>query len=356
MHVHRTFTAGLMLAALPLLVAAPASAQQAEQFELSGDRVAIYNLAGEVTLARGSGSAVVVEVRRGGQDAASLSIEQGPINGRQTLRVVYPDDDIVYPELHRGSRTDLRVREDGTFGGGYRGEYRGRRVRITGDRGGLEAYADLIIRVPAGQDLALYLAVGAVSASDVNGDLRLDTHSAPVTATGTQGSLVVDVGSGRVDVSASVGDVDIDTGSGSVEVTGVEGDRLRVDTGSGEVTLSDVSVSMLEVDTGSGDVRVGTATAQDVRIDTGSGTVELELSGETRDIEIDTGSGSVTVTVPASYGATVDIETGSGGIDLDFPVQVRRFERDHVYGTIGDGSGRLHIDTGSGSVRIRKAG
>jgi hypothetical protein len=35
-------------------------------------------------------------------------------------------------------------------------------------------------------------------------------------------------------------------------------------------------------------------------------------------------------------------------------VSVRRLESDHVIGTIGDGKGRLRIDTGSGSVRLIK--
>jgi hypothetical protein len=353
MSAHRTLLT-LLVAAAAAILAQPAGAQT-ERFELSGERVAIYNLAGQVTLAPGSGSAVVVEVTRGGQDAGQLRIEQGPIGGSQTLRIVYPDNEITYRELHRGSRTDLRVREDGTFGGDH-DRNRGERVRIRGESGGLEAYADLTIRVPAGQSLAVYQAVGEVSASDVNGDLRLDTHSAPVTATNITGDLVVDVGSGWVEVSGVQGSANLDTGSGSVKVTDVRGDYLRVDTGSGSVTATTVSVSSLEIDTGSGDVNVTRATASDVGIDTGSGSVDLELTAESRDISIDTGSGTVTVTLPSSYGATVDIETGSGGIDLDFPVQVRRFERDHVYGTIGDGSGSLQIDTGSGSVRIRKAG
>lgn len=355
MSAHRTFASLLAGGAAAILAQQPAAAQQTERFELSGERVAVYNLAGRVTLAPGSGSAVVVEVTRGGRDGGSLRIEQGPIEGSQTLRVIYPGDDISYRELGHGSRTDLRVRDDGTFGGGRERE-RGRRVRIGDDSGGLEAYADLTIRVPAGQTLAVYQAVGEVSASDVSGDLRLDTHAAPVTATDITGDLVVDVGSGRVEVSGVEGNANVDTGSGSVRVTGVRGDYLRVDTGSGSVTASNISVSGLEIDTGSGEVHVAGAAALDVEIDTGSGSVDVELTNESRDISIDTGSGGVTLILPSTYGATVDIETGSGGIDLDFPVQVRRFERDHVFGTIGDGSGSLKVDTGSGSVRIRKAG
>ena len=66
----------------------------------------------------------------------------------------------------------------------------------------------------------------------------------------------------------------------------------------------------------------------------------------------DTGSGGVTVRVPRSLGAEVEIDTGSGGINVDVPFDYRRKDRSYVRGTIGDGEGRIYIDTGSGSVRI----
>ncbi len=328
-------------------------ALQAQSYELSGDRVAIYNLAGEVTLEAGSGSQVVVEVTLRGADAGQLRIETGAVRGRETLRVIYPGDRVVYPG--RGdSRTQLQVRDDGTFSDG--GHDYGDRVRISSSGDGLEAYADIKIRVPSGQTLDVYLAVGEISASNVSGDLRLDTHSAPVTTTGTRGSLLVDVGSGRVSVTDAEGDVDIDTGSGSVEATGIRGDMLRIDTGSGRVTTSDISVTQLSIDTGSGGVEVGNAIARDVMVDTGSGSVRVELMADARDVEIDTGSGSVTLSVPEGFGAEIEIETGSGSIDLDFPLQVRRFERTSITGTLGDGNGRVTIDTGSGNIQIRKSG
>ncbi len=60
------------------------------------------------------------------------------------------------------------------------------------------------------------------------------------------------------------------------------------------------------------------------------------------------------VRLPAELGAEVDIETGSGGIDMDFPIMVTRQSRDELRGRIGDGQGRIVIDTGSGSVRVRQ--
>jgi hypothetical protein len=331
---------------------------QAQSYELSGSHVAIYNLVGQVNVQPARGSAVTVDVNVGGPDGGELAIETGGIGDAETLRVIYPDDRITYSGWGRGSRTELRVRDDGTFSDTDWREFigrslnRGDRVTISGRGGGLEAHADLTIAVPAGQRVTVYLAVGEAIVENVNGDIRVDTHSAPVYASGTRGSLYVDVGSGRVEVRDAEGEVDLDTGSGSVDATGISGSLLHIDTGSGSVMADAVTVDELHIDTGSGEITAERVSSPNILLDTGSGSVELEVTDNAENIEIDTGSGGVRVTVPSSFGARVDIDTGSGGIEMDMPITMRRWQRDHVQGVIGDGNGRLLIDTGSGSVRI----
>jgi len=109
---------------------------------------------------------------------------------------------------------------------------------------------------------------------------------------------------------------------------------------------------LLRVDTGSGAIELEAVTVPDVVLDTGSGSVDIELLIDVESLDIDTGSGSVTVRAPRDLGAMVEIETGSGGIDLDFPVELRTARRDLVRGRIGDGRGKIVIDTGSGTVRL----
>lgn len=72
------------------------------------------------------------------------------------------------------------------------------------------------------------------------------------------------------------------------------------------------------------------------------------------DVEVDTGSGSVLLSVPPQLGAEVEIDVGSGGIDFDLPVQVVEMKRTYFRGRIGDGDGRIDIDTGSGGVKLRQ--
>jgi lia operon protein LiaG len=349
--------AAIAAAGAALFVLPTDARAQSERRSLSGDRVAIYNLAGRVQVEGGGDSDVEVEIRRGGNDARSLRIESGTIRSRETLRIVYPGDRIVYPELSRGSRTNVRVREDGTFGdGGTGGDWLGGRdgIEIAGSGSGTEAYADLRIIVPRGKQVDVHLAVGEVRVSNVDGDLSIDVASATITTERTRGGLNLDTGSGAVRVTDAQGDVNLDTGSGGVTVNGIRGTSLNMDTGSGSITGSDIDVRELVADVGSGGIRLGGVRASQLKLETGSGATELEILSNIEQLTIDSGSGGVILHVPASLGAEIEVETGSGGIETDFDVQVRKWERRALSGKIGDGRGRIQIETGSGGVRLLK--
>ncbi|HEX8243108.1 MAG TPA: hypothetical protein VF541_06425, partial [Longimicrobium sp.] len=217
-------------AAAAVLAAGPARAQ--ERYTLEGSQVAVYNLAGQMRVEPGSGSAVVVELTRGGEDARELSIRRGEANGFRHLAVVYPGDRVVYAPLGRWSNTTVDVGSDGTFGG-ERGIFGRHRVTIHGSGSGTRAWADTRVLVPAGRTVAVHLAAGRVDVTNVNGDLRVRGHAAAIHATGTRGTLNLDTGSGGIEVTDAEGDLRLDTGSGGVRVTNVRASGLNIDTGSG---------------------------------------------------------------------------------------------------------------------------
>jgi lia operon protein LiaG len=343
------------IAALLLGFGVPARAEaQSERFTVSGDQVAVYNIAGKMRVEAGTGSDVAIEVTRAGADAKDLRIERGRIGSDETLRVIYPDDDIIYPDLGFGGRTDLTVRDDGTFFHGSR-VMGGHRVTIREHGSGTEAHADLLIRVPAGKRISLYLAAGTLDIANVDGDIRADISSASIATKQTKGRLDLDTGSGRVEVSDAQGEVKLDTGSGGVTLTRIKGASLLLDAGSGGVTGTDLDVERLDLDIGSGGTRLMRVKAQDIRVDAGSGRTEIEVVSDVRSLDVDSGSGGVTLSIPESLGAELEIDTGSGGIDTDFPIQVTRRSRTHLTGSVGDGKGRIRIDTGSGGVRLRRS-
>jgi hypothetical protein len=348
---------------LPFVLPAALHAQQPERYSFDSDPVAVYNLVGTLRVEPGSGN-VSVQVARAGADAGRLKVVQGELDGRQTLRVVYPDDRIRFGT--GGGSTQLRVRDDGTFGdlddehvrGRHGGHERhdgdeGRRVTIAA-AGGLDARADLVVQVPRGRRVELFLAVGSVSVTNVDGEVYVDAHNAPVTATGTKGVLSVDVGSGVVRVTQADGELSVDTGSGNVEVSRFQGRSLSIDTGSGDVTGSALESEEVDIDTGSGQIRLTGVAAPRLSLETGSGGVTADLQREIVSLRAETGSGDIAIHAPASLGAQVAIETSSGDIETDFPMQVTRHGRDHMVGTIGDGKGTIAIETGSGEIRLLK--
>lgn len=351
----------LLLISGVTLLSRPAAAQISKHV-LKGDSVAVYNLVGVLRVDAGTGSDVVVEIARSGADAAKLDVQTGPIRGRETLRVIYPDDVIIIPdgEGDHGWNTTLRVRDDGTFGDDHkngRDWFRdGREVRITSrGRAGLEASADLRVTVPKGKNVALNLGVGKAFVTNVEGTIRVSVASADVATDRTRGSLHVSTGSGNVDLRSAAGDVSLGTGSGDITASGVEGATLRLETGSGTITLSDGKAGTVYASTGSGDISATSASGDDLSFETGSGDIDVALVAAFRSVHIETGSGDVTLKVPPEAGAEVDIDTGSGDIDLGgLTLTVRKISHDHVQGTLGDGKGRVSVETGSGNVHLEK--
>lgn len=369
-HAHRvgaTQVTGMAIACIVALAttAAGASAQTPERYTLRGERVAIYNLVGSIRLegAAEAGGATTVEVTKKGNDGSRLKVETGELRGKETLRVIYPERRITFGSGRSGfgrwfDRTEIEVRDDGTFGDSNSG---GRwsdrdRYQISSRSGGFEGYADVVVRVPAGREIEIHLGAGEAAVTRVDGDIVVDVHAATVTTNGTKGRLTLDTGAGEVRVTDASGTVSIDSGSGDVEFTKISGDHLTIDSGSGSVTGDGVSVSDLNVDSGSGSIRLRNVTAKEIVLDSGSGSVDLDLAGDVDMLRADTGSGRFVLHVPESLGAEVTIEAGRHGLDVDFPMTITRRNDDYVRGTIGDGKGTIRIDTGSGGVRLRRRG
>lgn len=331
--------------------AAPVGTAAQERYAIGGEHVAIYNLAGEVELVGTTAGQVTVQVARGGADASELRVEVGPLDGRHALRVIYPDSRIVYSGVRWRGTTVMHVRGDGTWGGTEGG--RGDRVRISGTGSGLEAHADLRVGVPQGQRVDLYLGVGRVVAENVNGQVRIQTSGSSVETRRGAGALMIRTGSGRVEVDGMDGVLVVHTGSGRVSLVDVSGDSVRVRTGSGRVTGEGIFTGRANIRTGSGGLRIQRSAARSVQFQTGSGSVSAELMDPVDNLRVRTGSGRVTLYLARDLNAALALRSSSGRINVDFPLRVTRQARRELTGQVGDGTGSIQINTGSGSIRLR---
>ncbi|MEP7343612.1 MAG: DUF4097 family beta strand repeat-containing protein [Gemmatimonadaceae bacterium] len=346
-------------ALLGAVLFAPGAA--AQRFTFSGEELNVYNLAGSIRVQGGTGSEIVVNLTKRGADGGKLTVETGKVRGHDAFRVIYPSERIVFKDgKSRWDRTQLRVNSDGTFGdGGEEGRMRfgfgNDRVEIVSSGRGLDAAADVVVSLPKGRGLTINLAVGDATLENVDGDIRVNVWGADVTTIGTRGSLDLDTGSGEVKITDAEGEITLDSGSGNVTMSRVKGPRLTIDSGSGRVRAETVTVERLNIDSGSGSVDLRGVEAPDIVLDSGSGSVALDLKADVASLRIDAGSGSVTLGIPESLGAELEASTGSGGVDFDFPVQVLRKSDDFVRVKLGDGRGRISIDSGSGAIRLRRS-
>jgi hypothetical protein len=353
----------LLLAAAVLagLAAQPAGAAAfTHDLSLDAERLEMANLIGTFRVEPAAGDRYEVSIAVQGADAdpelITIHVEEGH-EARVDIRFpVSSHRDYVYPALGRGKASISRP-------GDRPGEswiiklIRGlgsERITVRGSGQGLEVWADVTVRVPAGRTTELRLGVGSSEAARTDGELSLYTRSGTIAAAGHRGSLRLDTGSGGVRAEEVDGPLHVDTGSGAVEVAGQRGGPLHVDTGSGGVSIEGADTENLYVDTGSGSVTAHRIKAGKGRIDTGSGSVVLDLESHgDGPFVIDTGSGGVRLGLPAAASATISVDVGSGGIRHDVPgIEVLAAGRGNLEARVGDGRAKFTIDTGSGGVTI----
>jgi len=172
---------------------------------------------------------------------------------------------------------------------------------------------DYEIQAPADSYLDAGSGSGNVSDDGVGENAKLNTGSGDVHATGLNGSFSVGTGSGNIYAEQTgEGDVKAETGSGNIELKNLHGG--------------------LRAQTGSGDIKASGAPAAAWKLGTGSGNVELWVGNAS---------------------ATLDAESGSGGIHTDHEMLTQgSTDRHHVTGKLNGGGPTIHVETGSGDIRV----
>ena len=332
-----------------------------ETYTLSGDNIALFNLAGEVHLVGTQESDILVEVTRGGTDAEQLDIQTGTLALNQvateTLRVVYPAEQVIYARQD-DLEYEVLVRPNGVFYDGVSTNAPNpehRKVRLlgqkksTGQENELEAHADLTIHIPEGKQVRICLVAGEISASHVHGDLCLDGGVCSVHTAHTQGPLSIDTCCGPIQVEDATGPVvSTDTGAGSITISQCQA-NVEADTGAGDVTLNTVNGETITVDSGAGSIRISDAQGK-LSVETGSGGIFLQtIRSET--ISVDSGSGAIEIN---DTDGVLNIETGSGAIRLQ-GIRAEHVSADSGTGNIvghGVDSPNLSVSTGSGNIEL----
>jgi hypothetical protein len=186
--------------------------------------------------------------------------------------------------------------------------------------------------------------------------LAVNVISAPLVIDGLDGGKIeVNAVSGKVRINARTPSLSVDNVSGGIELAG-RAEKAELQTVSGDILAPSLG-GEAELQTISGHIRASGGPWRKLTLSTVSGDVQLN-GGITHDgsLDIDSMSGDIQLQLPSTSSATLHASSFSGDLRSDFGAPK---ESDHGPGsslqtTIGDGHGKINIETFSGDLRVRR--
>ncbi|WP_239067396.1 DUF4097 family beta strand repeat-containing protein [Actinomadura bangladeshensis] len=165
--------------------------------------------------------------------------------------------------------------------------------------------------------------------------VSLTLVSADAVVTGMTTRTSIKSATGNVTLDGVAGAIDANTVSGAIEAQGLDG-TVSFTSVSGDLALAGASIDRLGARTVSGRIAA-----------------DVDLSGDAA-VDVNTVSGEVALRVPESADAQVSLSSAAGRIETSFP-ELGRQDRtiaQSVTGKLGDGGGRLTVNTVSGAITL----
>jgi len=188
-----------------------------------------------------------------------------------------------------------------------------------------------------GGNVLVEVSSGDVEIMEVRADVELRSSSGDAVIRGAGGSISVSAASGDMEVHSVTGNARVELVSGDILIQGCDGD-VESRTASGNAVLRHVLGSVHAV-----------ASSGDVTMDI--------LPIDEKEFVVSTSSGDVSIVfeTPESYGFLLDVSTSSGSIEGDLDIRLDKVSRRVLRGVVGNGNGKLLIETASGNIVIQQA-
>ncbi len=201
--------------------------------------------------------------------------------------------------------------------------------------------------------------------------LDLEGDDGDVVVKGWRADLDLEIDDGDVRLEDFQADARLEAQDGDVVIAGFAGDlSIRLD--DGDVTASDCRTPLLrlraqdgnvdidrcegdfEISLDDGDLRMARLTAGALKVRAEDGSVDIELAAAAAlDLDVVLDDGDVDLRLADGISATFSIETDDGSIRVTPESRVTSRTRHLVSGSIGDGAGRIRIQTADGDVTLR---
>ena len=243
-------------------------------------------------------------------------------------------------------------------------------VSQAGDPRGKSTSHAFSLRVPRRYNLVISSDGGNITLRDVTGSFTGATAGGSLVLEDVGGTARLTTRGGNVEVRRSTFDGSVETRAGSVFLDRAP-DGAAIRTGAGDVGIGPCAGDIVAT-TGYGDVDIGPASGS-VQVETGTGDVAVTIAdgNSVPSVRVRAGIGTVEIELPAGFRGEFDLDAGytelfgrAAVIKSDWAVPLendlawvanggtpRRHVRTHAK-VGGGGSGRVHVRTTNGDIRI----
>ena len=193
---------------------------------------------------------------------------------------------------------------------------------------------DLDMSVPAATPLRLKSYNGAVGARAIAAAVSAETHNGAIACKDVDGDVTVTSRNGAIDCTDVSGDVEASAHDGAI---GIEcKGKVAATTYNGAISCSEVT--------------------GDAKIETHNGDVNLAFAaqaGSAQDVAITTHNGSVSVVLPPDFAGAFEVHTSQPMATMPAGFTVTGSGKGWIKGVMGDGAGKVTIETHNGRVEVR---
>jgi len=211
----------------------------------------------------------------------------------------------------------------------------------------------------SGDEIKLKSSSGSITAENVQGSVQLDTSFGPITCKDmSDGDIKLKTSSGKIKLSnASFGECDVHTSFGSITSDELKGNSIKLHSGSGSINVTKASADTANISTSFGSITCRQITSTDITAKSGSGHIDIACSDSTPpeiSANVVTSFGSIDFVTPPDFSGQVNLTTSYGSIKTDLPITIMgEVSKKKLTGVIGEGKGKLHLQTSSGSIKIK---
>jgi hypothetical protein len=208
--------------------------------------------------------------------------------------------------------------------------------------------ASFTVTVPRKTALDCHTSFGSITLEDISGEVKAHTSFASVTASRITGPLRLTTSHGTIRcdqitsdsvfAESSFGNIDLTSTTPEAGGTGPDRGSVEAKTSFGSITCHQLVAGKVLARTSFGSVRIDC------------------MPSAPADMQIDstTSHGSITCELPTGFAGRADLNTSFGEVRTERAILVQgKVGKDHLTGTMGDGTGTLRLKTEFGNITVR---